>query len=201
MATSDVSICNRALQHLGASAIISLDDNNVRGRAMNTAFEPVRDAELRRRRWRFSIKRTSLPALSDAPDSGYAYQFQVPNDYLRLIEGGDIRSLPDLSDYRSLSSETFSLENGKILTDLAAPLSIRYIARITDASLFDAAFVEALSARLAYETCEQITESSQKKNDCLTAYRLAIREAVGANALEVASSSIADDTWITARAG
>lgn len=199
MATSDVSICNRALQKLGAQAIVSLDDNNARGRAMALAFEPVRDAELRRHRWRFAIKRVSLPALADAPDSGYTYQYQLPNDFLRLIEGGDIGGQADLSDYRGLSSAAYSVEGRALLTNYGAPLAIRYIARITDASLFDSAFVESLACRLALETCEQITESSQKKSDLLLDYRLSVREAIRANALEVASESIADDTWVLAR--
>lgn len=197
--TSDVSICNRALQKLGAASITSLDDNNVRGRAMNLAFEPVRDAELRRHRWRFAIKRTSIARLVAAPDSGFSYQYQVPNDFLRLIEGGDIASTADLSDYRGVSGAAYSVENGRILTNYSSPLAIRYIARITDASLFDSAFCEALSARLAVETCETITESTQKKADLFRDYQVAIREAVRANSLEVASEAIADDTWVLAR--
>jgi hypothetical protein len=200
MAVSDISIANRALQKLGATAITSLDEANAKARAMNLALEPVRRAELRRRRWRFAIKRVTLPALADAPDSGYDRQFQLPNDYLRLIEGGDLQSCADLSDYRSGGNALYSVEGGRLLTNLPAPLSIRYIADITDASLFDAAFVESFATRLALETCEPITESSSKKADLDADYRRAIREAAAANAFEKASESVADDTWVTARA-
>jgi hypothetical protein len=199
MAVSDVSISNRALQKLGAGLIVSLDDDNAKGRAMNLAFEPVRRAELRRRRWRFSIKRTTLAALADAPDSDYAYQYQLPNDYLRLIEGGDICATADLADYRGGVEGLYSVEGGLLLTDLPAPLSIRYIADITDASLFDSAFVESFATRLALECCEVITESSSKKEDLDKDYRRSIREAVTANALEVASQAVADDSWVMAR--
>jgi len=199
MSTSETLICSRALQKLGADPIQALTDNLDRARAMNTAYASVRDAELRRRRWKFSIKRASLPALAAAPDSDFSYQYQVPNDFLRLIEGGDIVSLPDLSDYRSMSSELWSVEGRRILTDLGAPLRIRYIAQITDVSMFDSTFCESLSSRLAYECCEKITQSSSKKADLIADYRMSIREAIQANALERAPNSIADDSWVMAR--
>lgn len=198
--TSEVSICNRALQKLGADTIQALTDDTNRARALALAYEPVRDAELRRRRWRFAIKRVSLAALSSTPDSDYDYQYQVPNDYLRLIEGGDIAQTADMADYRGGASALYSVEGNKILTNLGAPLAIRYIARITDPALFDVAFAEAFAMRLAFECCERITQSDSKQALCKDAYKEALKEARQANALEVAAESIADDSWVLARA-
>lgn len=199
MATSAILVCNRALHKLGARTINSLDDNKESARVMRIAYDPVRRAELRRHRWRFSIARVSLPALTEEPDSDYARQFQLPNDFLRLIEGGDIVSVADLSDYRGGVSALYSVEGGKILTDLAAPLAIRYLRDVTDTALFDAAFLEAFAARLAYEGCERITESNSKEDALLRGYRMAIKEAVIANALEVASEYPADSSWVVTR--
>jgi hypothetical protein len=200
MSTSDVSICNAALIKLGADPIIALTDDTNRARTIAARYEAVRDAELRRRRWRFTIKRTSLAADADAPDSDFDYAYSVPNDFLRLIEGADIVQVADMSDYRSGGNELYSLENGMILTDLGAPLAIRYIARITDPALFDVAFNEALACRLAFECCEKITQSDSKKQLVWGDYKNSIREATLANALEVCSQSTADDTWVIARA-
>lgn len=198
--TTDVSVCNGALIKLGADTIIALTDDTNRARTLQARYASVRDAELRRRRWRFAIKRTSLPALSSTPDSDFDYEYQLPNDYLRLIPGGDLVNVPDLSDFRSATSLMWSVENGKILTSLGAPLSIRYIAQITDPSLFDSAFAEALSSRLAFECCERITQSDSKKQIAWADYKNAIKEAVTANAIETPSESIGDDTWVIARA-
>lgn len=200
MAVSAVSICNRALQLLGSTSITSLTDDNDRARAMNLAYEPVRRRELQIRRWRFSITRTRLAALADTPDSGYDYQYQVPNDFLRLIEGGDLLTLADLTDYRGAEEALYSIEGQAILTDLAAPLAIRYLADVTDTASFHPAFVETLSAALAVATCERITGSTAKVQDLRTAYREAVRDATRANAIERASISVADDTWMVGRA-
>lgn len=198
---SEVSICNRALQILGEDSITALSESSNRARALTIAYEAVRDAELERRNWRFAIKRDSLAALSDEPIDDYAYQYQVPNDFLRLIHGGDLVPYPNTDDYRSSSDALWSREGDKILTDMAAPLSIRYIAKITDVSLYSPAFREALAARIAVEICERITQSSSKKADAMAAYKQAIREATKSNAFDLAPESIGDGSWVTARLG
>lgn len=198
--TSEVSIANRALTLLGADLIIALTDDNNRGRTMNANYAPIRDAELSRRRWRFSIARAVLPALATAPLFGYARQFQVPIDFLKLIEGGDLTSGADLTDYRTSSSALWSREGDKILTSLNAPLHIRYIARVEDTSLYSPDFAEALAARIADECCERLTQSDSKRQICMASYKRAITEATRANAIEVASESQADGEWVIARA-
>lgn len=199
--TSEVSICNRALTLLGDELIIALTDDNNRGRCMNANYAPIRDAELARRRWRFSIARTSLPALAAVPDSDYTKQYQLPNDFLSLIEGGDLVGRADLTDYRSASNAPWSREGRVILTDLGSPLHIRYIKQVTDASMFDPAFAESLAARIADECCERITQSDSKRQLCMSAYSRAIKEAARANAIEIPAESQTDGEWVMARRG
>lgn len=199
MAASEVQIANLALQKLGEESILTLNDDLTRAAEMKLAFASVRDAELNRRRWRFSFKRFSLPALSSTPDSDYDFEYQLPGDFIRLLEGGDIRTTVDLSDYRGSPTLDYSIEGRKILTNLGAPLKIRYIYRVTDTTLFTPAFDYAFASRLAYETCERITGSTKKQSACLTDYQIAIGEARRAQALELPSAPQADDTWVIAR--
>lgn len=200
---SEVDICNRALIKLGAATIISLTDDDPKATALNLSYPIVRDAELRRRRWKFALRRASLPALSAAPVFGFERQFQLPADplCLRVIQVAEFHVGLDQSDYRGAPTEMFSIEGTQLLTNFAAPLPIRYIAQITDTATYDAAFVEALASRLAYENCERITQSESKKEGAMRDYRMSIKEATLANALESAPSHIADDSWVTARLG
>ena len=200
MAASDTHIANLALVKLGEGSILNLTEDSHKAREILRVYSTIRDAELNRRRWRFSITRESLPAMAAAPDSDYDYQYQLPGAFIRLIEGGDIRTLVDMSDYRSSNGAAlYSLEGRRILTNLAAPLAIRYIARIEDTTLFSPAFDEALASRIAYTCCFRITNSNTHQEACLRDYRIAVREAALANALEVASEPVADDTWVMAR--
>lgn len=196
---SDVDIVNRALQILGSEPIQALNEVKTSARAMTIAYPAVRDAELTRHRWKFSIKRAALAASPTVPSSDFGKQYTVPNDFLRLISGGSLGSYPDCRDFRATSNALYSLEGRSIMTNLGAPLYIRYIARITDTSMYDPAFTESLAARLAEETCERITQSDTKIQICQQRAKRALNEARTANALETASESIQDDTWVAAR--
>jgi hypothetical protein len=197
---SDVSIANLALTKLGEARIISFGDDTKAARTMTALYEITRDAELRRRKWRFSLKRASLPALTASPEFGYAYAYQLPSDCLSILSVGDVAPGVDLSDYRTgIDMGLYSLEGRQVLTDLGAPLSLRYKARITDPTQFDIAFVAALAARLAYEAAEDLTQSASKRQQAGEDYKVALREAVAANAIEVAPEPMADNSWLLSR--
>lgn len=198
---SPVDICNRALGKLGAATIISLEDDDPKAVALNVAYPIVRNAELRRRRWRFALARWSLPADAESPSFGYARSFTLPAGCLRVIQIGEYDLGPNMADYRVAPTELWSIEGRKIYTHLSAPLKIRTIQEVTDTGLYDACFVEALASRLAYECCYRITLSHEREDRCLRDYRMAIREAAFTNALEVAPNEPTDDTWMMARLG
>ena len=196
---SDTKIANAALLKLGAARIANLTDDNDRARTLNERYNGIREAELRRHRWKFSLARTTLPALSSTPDFGYSVEYQVPTGFLALIQVGDFDVSTDLTDYRYAPIAPYSLEGRKILTDLGAPLSIRYVTDVTDVATMDVAFREALASRLAYECCERITGKTTKRQLAMADYKLAVREAIRANAIESPPKQISDDTWVTAR--
>lgn len=196
---SDTEVCNRALGKLGESSILDLTDNNTRARAMNSTYISVRDAELRRHIWNFSVKRDSIAALVSTPSWGYSTEYQVPSDCLRILSVNDIWPGPDMADYRNSSVRPYVIENGKILCSVAAPLKIRYVYRVTDTSLFDACFFECLASRLAYENCERITQSDSKKQLAWVDYKKSLLEGISAGSLELPSESIQDDSWVVCR--
>jgi hypothetical protein len=201
--SSQVEICNVALTILGAAPINAITDQTNQARALNALWNIERDAELRAHRWKFSITRATMPALAAAPLSGpYTQQFQLPAGTLRVLEIGDSYPASDLSDYRSgPTTGDYSIEGGMVLSNLPAPLSIRYIQQITDPTQFDPAFSDAFAARLAKRACFRITQSLAKEKDALADYGLAIKAAILANALETTPTFPADDTWVAARLG
>lgn len=196
MATSDVSIANRALTKLGSARILSLSDNSEPARVINSLYEAVRDAEVQRHRWKFAIRRTSLPALVDAPAFGYSYQYELPADHLALIQVGEWY-VPAVNKQVA----RWSVESGRILTDAPAPLPIRYIARVTDPALFDPLFAEALAARIALEACESITQSQTKYERMAADYRATILEAARMSSLLNPPDALPDGGWLWSREG
>lgn len=199
--SSQVDICNVACTILGAGLISSITDGTNQARTFNALWNTERDAELRQHIWKFSIARAKLAALSTVPASGpYNQQFQLPAGWLRVIQVGDSYPGIDLSDYRSSpTNDDYVIEGNLVLSNLSAPLSLRYVQQVTDPTQFDSAFASALSARLAKKGCFRITNSTEKEKQATADYKDAIKEAVKANALESPPTFQADDTWVATR--
>lgn len=192
---SKVSIANRALTKLGEDRILLLSDDTKPARTLNSMFDDVRDAEIRRHRWKFAIKRGSLVALAAAPAWGYALQYPLPADYLGLVQVG--------ARYVRASDKSpapWSVEGRSILTNIGAPLLIRYMARIEDPTFFDPLFVEVLACKLAYEACETLTQSGAKLQAAEQAYKFALSEAVRQDAIENPPDELPQGSWLDARA-
>jgi hypothetical protein len=85
------------------------------------------------------------------------------------------------------------------LTNDDAPLHVRYIAKIDDPNTMDSLFREALATDMAYELCEEITQSNQKKMALLEDKKGVIAEAKLRNAIENVAQQPPDDDWITKR--
>lgn len=199
MAASETVIGNAALHKLGENPVTSFSDDSPRARALLTRYEPIRDQVLRMHRWTFAMSRASLSADADEPAFDYSLQFTLPADCLQLVQINGAEWTPGLADYIGRHQPMFHIEGRKVLTDIAAPLPIRYVARIEDPTLHDPLFDEALACRLAYDLCERISQSGSKKEAALRDYQLAIREAVRVNAIEQATEEASDGSWVVSR--
>lgn len=188
---SDAEIANGALQKLGAGFIVALSDDSVQARACTRCYDRLRRAELRKHSWNFARERAQLAADVTAPLFSYANAFTMPADLLRLMP-------PD--PMMNSGSLDWQIEGRKILTNDSAPLNIVYIKDVTDANMMDELFRDALSARMANEMCEELTQSNQKKADAVLAYKLAVSEARKINAFENISAEAPEDDWVTVRA-
>lgn len=190
MAASEVSICNLALQKLGAKRITALTEDSNNARQVNACYATLRDKELRQHPWKFAIKRAVLTPSATAPAFDYTYAFPLPSDCLRLL-------LPNRANL-DWKRET---QDGQqvILTNEGDSLNIRYIARITDPNQFDVSFVEALASKIAENCCEQITQSNEKKDRAENDHRVAIAEARKTDAFEDTSQDPPPSSWETGR--
>lgn len=185
---SVTSICNRGLQLLGAARILDISDDTRNGRACNACYEIIRQAELRKHRWRFAIRRAILAPLNESdPFGDYAFVFQLPADCLKVLK-------PERDPYCD-----WQVEGRKLYTSSTNALRIRYIADITDTNTFDPCFSEMVSAKMAEAMCEEITQSNSKKAEAKDAYKDARDEAKRANAFETIPAEPEDDAWILAR--
>lgn len=211
MQAHDVPIANLAITKLGGARIASLDQATREARDVAAIYDNVRDTLTQSYPWRFALTRALLPADSVAPAWGHARAFTLPADFLRLAEVADVGVWFSSSSYGGhgfiggLDGSPppglgFELEGRRILTDLAAPLKVRYCRRVEDAGLFPAPFVNALASRLAYELAESITQSTAIKTVAEKDLRLAIMEALRSNAVDRQLVQPMDDgSWLRSR--
>ena len=190
MATSNVSICNLALQKLGATRIVALDEASKNARECNACFEHLRDAELRTNKWKFTLSRTTLAPSAVTPDFYYTYGFPLPADCLRPLFPARLGLDWKVENHDGVPS---------LMTNDGDSIELRYIKKITDPTLFDPLFVEALACRIALHLCEALTQSNSKKDAAERAYLYSIREARRMNAIEIGTARQPVDEWLAAR--
>lgn len=186
--SSQISICNRALQMLGAGTITSLSENSKTARALGVAYEPKRKGLLRKYNWNFAIRRAELAADTEAPLFGMRNRFQLPSDFRRLLHDDTTRLERD-----------WRVEAGFIHTNDGSPLKIRYIADVTEPGAFDPLFSELLSAEIAEAICEELTQSTTKLQAVKEIKREAMSDARRMNAFENKSLEPQLDDWISMR--
>ncbi len=178
---------------------MSIDDDLKPAREAKAVWDIALEAMLAGYNWSFAMGRDSLSADVAAPAHIYALQYQLPSDSLRLVYLADRYVGADLTDYRTAPMPEFQIEGQKILTNIGAPLLIRYVKRITDTGLMPPPFVSCFGARLATLLAESLTQSSTKRQDAEVEFRKAISIAIRANAIEMPPEKLADDEWVLSR--
>lgn len=193
---SQTSIINYAGTKIGAEgSILTIDDNKKLARTAKAVWDISLEATLAAHPWNFAIKRASLAALADAPTYGYARQFQRPPGLLRLVEINGVH----VWNTNPGAKPPYQYEGDKILTDMGAPLALRYVARIDDTGLYSGQFVEALACKLAMEMALPMTESGATRDRMSKAFDDAIGDAKGTDGRENPPEVADEDDWISAR--
>ena len=195
---SPVDIVNRALSKLGGKRIASMDDNTVDARLASSLYEIVRDAEMSAYAWSFAKHRKRIPAEADPPAFGWARQYLLPSDCLRVLEAGPWPQAV-MADYIGGDTSEYTIEGGRLLTNQGPALNLIYLRRIEDSGLYPAIFIEALACKLAVEMTEALTAAGAGKRQLAwQEYEHAIKTARRHNAIQRPPVKIQDDTWATA---
>ena len=189
---SETQLCNMALMKCAAKPLIaSLTEDSENARLCNTFYGAVRDAMLRSHPWNCAIERKTITALSDAPDSDYDYQYQLPtNPYcLRILQVGTLRQQPI----------AWKVEGRRLLTNEGSP-SIVYVKRITDTNEFDPMFIDALVIKLAIKIAMPLTESASIMDGLIKELEgISLPEARSIDGQESSVNTMQIDDWTSYR--
>jgi len=143
MAVSKTDICNLALARVGATSIMDIDDADSKGaRACKNAYEATVREVTRAHLWNCVSDRAALALLTTAPAFGFASQFQLPTDFIRLakLNGVDVND-DEPGDY-------YKIEGKKLLTD-EGEAKINYVKFVDDPNQYDPLMVDCVVVLLA----------------------------------------------------
>lgn len=196
---SQNSIAGHAIDLLGESAISDINDSDPIAMRLLAAWEDTRDATLRRHWWKFAIQRESLAALSTAPEWGFSKQYQIEGNVVRTIQVDQYYNLANTADFINSDSSPYRIEGDKILTDIAAPLKVRWIVNDVDVGLWDALFAKVMACDLADRISIRFTGSETVKARIKAERVDALKEAVRINAIEQPPTQRADSSWLASR--
>ena len=177
---SAVSICSNALLLLGDRPISSFSENNDRTRLVANLYDYKRNRVLRAHSWNCSTKRVILSPDVAAPPFGWAYQFQLPNDWLRTLSVGEDGAEDD-----------FAIEGRKIIMD-SNVCRLRYIWNNTEESTWDSLLVEAMTQVMVAALTYPITKSTTKQATEEEIVKRVLKEARAVDGQEVTPETLGD---------
>jgi len=181
-----VEICNLALVPLGADTIMDLNEDSENARKLKAIYSLVLKDVLRAHPWNFALKRIELAQLVEGPLYGYSHYYQLPPDYLRVVE---INGQEEI-DY---------VIEGKTILCSEETVELRYIAYMEDSTLYDSNFVSLLASRLEAELAFAITQSKTLADSKWTIYKMKLARAHSSDAQEGKPQRVERHRWLESR--
>ena len=195
MTISATSVANMALGHLGVTAVIANVDTDTTGeaKAVRLFYDTARDKALGDFVWPWATKVSAVALVNDYTSDNtteWSYGYRYPNDALRLVrvrsgygrwyDANPVIQAGGMTSTGMVRHRIITDGSGLLLhMDLVDPVTIEYVSRITDASVYPADFVIAFSFLLAALIAPRLTGGDPNKLgiDALKKYALAIGEA------------------------
>lgn len=186
MATQ-VEICNLALIRIGQTKIATMGEATKAADLLNGIWDLILDEVLRDHTWNFAVKREQVVVEATAPAWGFAGEYLLPDDCLRVL---GIDDDPEI---------TYRVEGKSLFTDEDTPINLKYIARVEDTTQFDHKFVSALAWRLALEVAYALAAGPKLVQIASQAYLMAISEAKTVDSQEDGAQDAGCSVWADAR--
>lgn len=178
IATSD--IVAQAFRFMERLPPASFDDATEEARAATEQYPVAMGHCLARADWSFASTRAQLSAEVEAwPDPVLPWLYKLPPDCLQPREVGEDRT-------------RWRVDRDGLRADAAAPLTIRYTARLTDETRLPDLFQTAVALRLAWLLAARFLETSTKIERLDAQWRDTIKQAARDDA-RAASNARYDD--------
>ena len=193
--TSRVTIVNLAIIRLGVPKIGAFSDKKKAADIMDTLYDNARDTILRKYPFKFAIQRKVLAKSATTPEYFFAFEYELPTDFVRLlnVEGHRITA-----DFNGINNE-YKIEGRKIRTNQDTSINILYIKSSVAEAFFDADFVRVLALQLALDAFTALAGRGASRTKLENELIVAISEAKLNGSLEELSDEAYSTDWEDSR--
>jgi hypothetical protein len=183
-----IGICNGALTAVGSDSISDITEPNKRARTLNAIWDATRQEVLAAHNWNPATMRATLAPNGNTPAHTYDYEYDCPNDCLRVVglEPDDI---------------DFVVENKKVLCDEGESIDVVYIFDQTDYSAWTPLMASAMEWKLAAKVAYAFTQSTTLADKCEKKFLAVLAEARSFDGAEGKMKALVSTSWIDARRG
>lgn len=196
--TTQVGICNRALNYLATKTISSINEAVEQAIRCNLIYDDVRDSVLRDHEWQFATSITTLSELADETVPGWEYLYVYPTSCLKVrrVFDDNESSKPEEIEFREVRSPDTSQ---RAIVCNSNPAYCEYTHKVTDTTQYDPKFVEAFALKLASELAKSLTGNMDVGIKLLQLYNVALSDAKRLNKEEQNYDTRGDSTYLEAR--
>lgn len=188
--SSRTALANRALDLVGKDTKLDIDvATDAVAKNVQRNFTPVFLRCLRKFDWPFAIKRLSLNPSGTTPVNEFSYQFDLPNDYVKLA-GIDPWNI------------AYKMEGNSLLCNENA-VTLKYVSSdcLSIPANIDPDFAEYFAHELAVALTYKMTDSVQLRKELREASKALYAEATALLSQEGTDDPLPESPWITDRYG
>jgi hypothetical protein len=159
---SNITICNQALNLLGADVISSFSDtSNDAATVCNNIYDTIKKQTLSLYPWSFALTKVQLARSSTTPINEWSYQYDLPST---AVSG------TPLQVYNSSATRVLPIQNYELLYTASGPtiatnessVYIDYITSGISEGLMPSYFVQLLVYMMAWHLAEPVTDQTTK---------------------------------------
>ena len=180
---SAIKINSNALILLGHSPISSFDDPGSGAQVATNLYETTLLAMLSDHLWWFAMKKEQLARLTATPDNDFAYQFQLPSDYINI--------------FKTIETGNYEIYGDKIYSN-SLTLNIDYVYRI-DETFFIPSFTKTLEFFLAAQYAIPVTGNSTRMQEYTSLYERQLSRAKNTDSKSRPNIGIVDSPFTDVR--
>lgn len=194
MATK-LDVYKQAELHIGKSTITLLTSDVEARYKFDQAWAGVVEEAFNEGDWNFAKKTSSLTPSGNPAIEGWTYAFDYPDDYLRTLS---------VAPFALWSGEFYGFaDRGGNLYANVDSLLLTYIGDhlVDTVETWPTMFWRYVSMKLAYETCEALTNGSTKQEDLEKRLKKALRQAKNVDARNEPNKRLGAGSWLRSRQG